>query len=397
MKAHGLDFIDILAPLNAGDPAIECSLPREVCQCLMANLFLCTLREPRSKNMPSRSFLKLLCSKEPQEYAKVRMFIHYFDRCRLRTTSGTTDPSPLPLGKLHIFRRRIDLDEALWGVSTAPLLPMAVMRQNVGFEDAEGHNCLHADFANKFLGGGVLSGGCVQEEIRFAICPDLMIGALLCPCMEDREAIQIVGAEQYSCYAGYAFSLRFDGDFVDQSSRTVDGTVLNGIAAIDALDGRYIQPFDVAAQMQTANMLREMNKAFAGFGPPSTAALQSNGDNPFSHLATGNWGCGVFGGFVPLKAVLQWMAASQGSIKVKYFPFDYDQHFGPRFQHFCDTLVEKHVTVGMLWKALLVMQDKVGAPEAAGEEGDRLDAFLETLWTYVVTENSDGFLGARMK
>jgi len=34
---------------------------------------------------------------------------------------------------------------------------MAVMRQNVGFEDAEGHNCLHADFANKFLGGGVLS------------------------------------------------------------------------------------------------------------------------------------------------------------------------------------------------------------------------------------------------
>jgi hypothetical protein len=36
-------------------------------------------------------------------------------------------------------------------------------------------------------------------------------------------------------------------------------------------------------------------------------------------------------------------------------------------------------------------------PEAAGEEGDRLDAFLETLWTYVVTENSDGFLGARMK
>ena len=31
-----------------------------------------------------------------------------------------------------------------------------------------------------------------QEEIRFAICPDLMIGALLCPCMEDREAIQVI-------------------------------------------------------------------------------------------------------------------------------------------------------------------------------------------------------------
>ena len=28
-----------------------------------------------------------------------------------------------------------------------------------------GRGCLHADFANKSLGGGVLVGGCVQEEI----------------------------------------------------------------------------------------------------------------------------------------------------------------------------------------------------------------------------------------
>ena len=27
-----------------------------------------------------------------------------------------------------------------------------------------GRGCLHADFANKSLGGGVLVGGCVQEE-----------------------------------------------------------------------------------------------------------------------------------------------------------------------------------------------------------------------------------------
>jgi hypothetical protein len=61
------------------------------------------------------------------------------------------------------------------------------------------------------------------------------------------------------------FHLRFDGDLVDASRRAPDGTCLNGISAIDALDGRYIQPFDLQIQMQTENMLRELNKAAAGF------------------------------------------------------------------------------------------------------------------------------------
>ena len=31
---------------------------------------------------------------------------------------------------------------------------------------------LKADFANRFIGGGVLHGGCVQEEILFSIYPE---------------------------------------------------------------------------------------------------------------------------------------------------------------------------------------------------------------------------------
>jgi FAD/FMN-containing dehydrogenase len=71
-----------------------------------------------------------------------------------------------------------------------------------------------------------------------------------------------------SKYTGYMFHLRFDGDLVDASRRAPDGTCLNGISAIDALDGRNIQPFDLQIQMQTENMLRELNKAAAGFVPP---------------------------------------------------------------------------------------------------------------------------------
>ena len=77
----------------------------------------------------------------------------------------------------------------------------------------------------------------------------------------------------------------------------------------------------------------------AGFRPPSAGALGlQSADAPFPILATGNWGCGVFGGHVELKSVLQWMAASEGKINVRYFPFN--EPVGPRLQHFCDKCVE---------------------------------------------------------
>lgn len=39
-------------------------------------------------------------------------------------------------------------------------------------------------------------------------------------------------------------------------------------------------------------------------------------------IATGNWGCGVFGGDPQLKSLIQWMAASQAGVPmVYYFPY----------------------------------------------------------------------------
>lgn len=39
---------------------------------------------------------------------------------------------------------------------------------------------LQIDFANKSLGGGVLSHGAIQEEIRFVINPECLCGLLFC-------------------------------------------------------------------------------------------------------------------------------------------------------------------------------------------------------------------------
>ena len=55
---------------------------------------------------------------------------------------------------------------------------------------------LQVDFANKYIGGGVLGEGCVQEEIRFVICPELLVSLLFTDVLDDKEAIVITGESE---------------------------------------------------------------------------------------------------------------------------------------------------------------------------------------------------------
>lgn len=73
------------------------------------------------------------------------------------------------------------------------------------------------DFAAAHIGGGVLGGGRVQEEIRFSICPELLVSMLIMEAMDSNEAIIINGFERFSSYEGYAATLKFGGNFEDPS------------------------------------------------------------------------------------------------------------------------------------------------------------------------------------
>lgn len=42
----------------------------------------------------------------------------------------------------------------------------------------------------------------LQEEILFMIYPELIAGMLFLPAMMENEAVEIVGAEQFSSYSG---------------------------------------------------------------------------------------------------------------------------------------------------------------------------------------------------
>jgi len=65
----------------------------------------------------------------------------------------------------------------------------------------------------------VLGNGCVQEEIRFSICPEMLVSLLVCEVMEDNECVFLIGCERFSNYRGYANSFEFDSDYVDNTPR----------------------------------------------------------------------------------------------------------------------------------------------------------------------------------
>ena len=59
-------------------------------------------------------------------------------------------------------------------------------------EDPINQGMLEVDFANAFVGGGALSQGCVQEEIRFVICPELIIARLFTERQVDIYKLHLV-------------------------------------------------------------------------------------------------------------------------------------------------------------------------------------------------------------
>ena len=67
-------------------------------------------------------------------------------------------------------------------------------------EDSGGHTLQVCSSSQRF-GGGILGEGCGNEEMRFCICPELLIGRLVMADVENNEAILVtvswlVGAQE---------------------------------------------------------------------------------------------------------------------------------------------------------------------------------------------------------
>ncbi|KAH9619072.1 hypothetical protein KSS87_001881 [Heliosperma pusillum] len=358
-----------------------------------------------AKHLPTINFdylfANLYTSYHESHENKIKCLTHYFERISSCTPTGfvsferkvlSLEPS-LPLVSYP--------DTNLWSKSHVSLCPFEVCSSGLIEDQLRG--ALEVDFANKYLGGGALSRGCVQEEIRFMINPELIAGMLFLPSMSDNEAIEFVGAERFSNYTGYASTFRYSGDHVD--GREVDslGRRMTRIVAIDALPGPGKR------QYKLDYLLREVNKAFCGFldtskYPQYQMLLEHNDssegqsgnedardisetrpalledcttssemhkdrysnltetnpgradnmevDNTDVGIATGNWGCGAFGGDPEVKTVIQWLAASQAFRPfIAYYTFELKEL--RNLDQVCEWIMAHKWTVGDLWTMLV--------------------------------------------
>ena len=163
------------------------------------------------------------------------------------------------------------------------------------------------DFANKYIGGGALNGGCVQEEILFAIEPEAIVSLFFMEVMDDNDAIAIFNTIQYSKYDGYGWDFIYTGCAIDDKN-----IKKNRIIAIDAICvGSYGSYFAIKNEIN-----RDIHKAYVGF------SLAQSDNNIPKTIATGNWGCGAFNGNHELKFIQQWIAASYAGIeRLDYYTF----------------------------------------------------------------------------
>ncbi|CAD8197421.1 unnamed protein product [Paramecium octaurelia] len=210
----------------------------------------------------------------------------------------------------------------------------------------EQQNAVIVDFANKYVGGGVLHTGCVQEEILFTIMPENIIAVLFSKVLSKTEVIIIKNTIRYCDYLGYGYSFHF----VQREPSNLNQNIL-------VLDALYYGDYSTL-QFESKSILREINKAFIGF-----SLSQSAKEEDFLlPISTGKWGCGAFRGNCELKTLIQLIAFSASRKRIDqqrrmiFSTFEDEQlQF---YKRDIDLIIDKYKSVGKLFQQLLNITDQ---------------------------------------
>ncbi|XP_030235262.1 poly(ADP-ribose) glycohydrolase [Gadus morhua] len=305
------------------------TLSQEQISCLLANAFFCTFpkRNSRNSNYPEINFHRLFEGYSFRKIEKLKTLLCYFRRVTQTRPKG-----------LVTFTRQCLSNPPNWESSKTLMTRLHITCE--GTIEEHGYGMLQVDFANRCVGGGVTGHGLVQEEIRFIINPELIASRLFTEALESNECLIITGTEQYSKYTGYSDTYKWKENHKDETPRDDWQRRCTEIVALDAIKYR-----NFLEQFQPEKMSRELNKAYCGFFRPGANRKQ------LSAVATGNWGCGAFGGDTRLKALIQLMAAAEAGRDMAYFTFRDAQLM--RDVHEMHTfLTERQTTVGRLYSLL---------------------------------------------
>jgi len=288
----------------------EVVLSKEQCACLLAHMFMgLTQRQSNYQALhPDFSYLTTLVEDPKANYMmeKLKCIYNYF--------SMISEELP----KQYVSFKRYVLNESAHGKTSLDdwlscqdeLLDVTLFETGV-IEDAK--DAIHVDFANKYLGGGAVEAGNVQEEIMFTVAPECAVGMLFIECMKENEAIHIQGAQTYSNHQGYGYEFRFAGPHKESAELTEGKFLSKDIIAIDAIN--FYQA-GLNHQYKDDFILREVNKAYVGF-----SAQDPQGSETKKPISTGKWGCGLFGGDAQLKFLIQWIAASRAKRNMLFYAF----------------------------------------------------------------------------
>ncbi|NWR16054.1 PARG glycohydrolase, partial [Emberiza fucata] len=312
------------------------TMSQEQISSFLANAFFCTFPRRNAKmkseysSYPDINFNRLFEGRSPRKPEKLKTLFCYFRRVTEKSISFILFLSE----KFNPIQFRNGYTAMMEVFNKRQLAKYADFHIN-----GTSH---HVDFANRFVGGGVTGAGLVQEEIRFLINPELIVSRLITEVLDHNECLIITGTEQYSEYTGYAETYRWARSHEDKTPRDEWQRRYTEIVAIDAFHFRRFLD-----QFGPDKIRRELNKAaYCGFSRPNVPPQH------LSAIATGNWGCGAFGGDSRLKALIQILAAAEAGRDIVYFTFG-DVELMRDIYSMHTFLCEKGQTIGDIYRLLL--------------------------------------------
>lgn len=217
-----------------------------------------------------------------------------------------------------ITRKAID-NHAIVVPETMFFCPFDLQQDKVSIHEFVGEANLQADFANAYLGGGVLSGGGSQEESMFVEFTELLVTMFLVEKMHPFEAVEIAGAKKY---VEHNMMGARHLERSEQFCRPVDNGPEITTVALDAICFNRHGGVNKNQQYEPTHLLREVRKCLAATGLPTREDLSGRKRN----FVTGLWGCGAFRGDMELKCIIQWVCCSIDPSVEKVVFCPWDQH-----------------------------------------------------------------------
>jgi poly(ADP-ribose) glycohydrolase len=207
--------------------------------------------------------------------------------------------------------------------------------------------------ANKCIGYGP-SG--TQEELNVGISPEAYPAVLLAPPLSDHQVLICRGAEAMVSIVGYGRDAKLGEIFRQPRMGAHEHLSWRGrtMLFIDALEldvlpvvGETLIPDIYPLSRMSRDMIL---KAYNGFR-----------SGEYSHVITGLWGCGTFGGNRSVKCTLQWCAATLAGVPTLRFVLSTpEQHrFGEEFAQFVERIRQNGMTVKQMVDALADLKDKM--------------------------------------